>query len=127
MYVYMMGMGVRLYDGDGCTCTWWGCVCVCMVGWLYVYIAAVDVRVHGGNGCTRIWWGGCIFMWVDDYGRICFGASFNEKGDTIKEVKRRIAIAKRASGDLHRNEIKINTTGRNKWICSDVVFIYIYV
>ncbi len=30
------------------------------------------------------------------------GASFNEKGDTIKEVKRRIAIAKRASGDLHR-------------------------
>ena len=33
---------------------------------------------------------------------IYLGASFNEKGDTIKEVKRRIAIAKRASGDLHR-------------------------
>ena len=32
---------------------------------------------------------------------IYLGASFNEKGDTIKEVKRRIAIAKRASGDLH--------------------------
>ena len=30
------------------------------------------------------------------------GASFNEKGDTFKEVKRRIAIAKRASGDLQR-------------------------
>ena len=28
---------------------------------------------------------------------IYLGASFNEKGDTIKEVKRRIAIAKRAS------------------------------
>ena len=33
---------------------------------------------------------------------IYLGASFNEKGDTIKEVKRRMAIAKRASGDLHR-------------------------
>ena len=33
---------------------------------------------------------------------IYLGASFNEKGDTIKEVKRRVAIAKRASGDLHR-------------------------
>ena len=33
---------------------------------------------------------------------IYLGASFNEKGDTIKEVKSRIAIAKRASGDLHR-------------------------
>ena len=33
---------------------------------------------------------------------IYLGASFNEKGDTIKGVKRRIAIAKRASGDLHR-------------------------
>ena len=32
---------------------------------------------------------------------IYLGASFNEKGDTIKEVKRRVAIAKRASGDLH--------------------------
>ena len=29
-------------------------------------------------------------------------ASFNEKGDTIKEVKMRVAIAKRASGDLYR-------------------------
>ena len=33
---------------------------------------------------------------------IYLGASFNEKGDNIKEVKRRVAIAKRASGDLHR-------------------------
>ena len=33
---------------------------------------------------------------------IYLGANFNEKGDTIKEVKRRIAIAKRASGNLHR-------------------------
>ena len=33
---------------------------------------------------------------------IYLGASFNKKGDTIKEVKRRIAIAKRASGNLHR-------------------------
>ena len=35
---------------------------------------------------------------------IYLDASFNEKGDTIKEVKRRIAIAiaKRANGDLHR-------------------------
>ena len=33
---------------------------------------------------------------------IYLGASFNEKGDTIKEVTRRVAIAKRASGDLHR-------------------------
>ena len=33
---------------------------------------------------------------------IYLGASFYEKGNTIKEVKRRIAIAKRASGDLHR-------------------------
>ena len=33
---------------------------------------------------------------------IYLGASFNQKGDTIEEVKRRIAIAKRASGDLHR-------------------------
>ena len=33
---------------------------------------------------------------------IYLGASLNEKGDTIKEVKRRVAIAKRASGDLHR-------------------------
>ena len=33
---------------------------------------------------------------------IYLGASFNEKGDTIKAVKRRVAIAKRASGDLHR-------------------------
>ena len=33
---------------------------------------------------------------------IYLGASFNEKGDTIQEVKRRVAIAKRASGDLHR-------------------------
>ena len=33
---------------------------------------------------------------------IYLGASFNEKGDTIKEVKRRVAIAKRASGDLLR-------------------------
>ena len=33
---------------------------------------------------------------------IYLGASFNEKGDTIKDVKRRVAIAKRASGDLHR-------------------------
>ena len=33
---------------------------------------------------------------------IYLGARFNEKGDTIKEVKRRVAIAKRASGDLHR-------------------------
>ena len=33
---------------------------------------------------------------------IYLGASFNEKGDTIKEVKRRVAIAKRASGVLHR-------------------------
>ena len=33
---------------------------------------------------------------------ICLGASFNEKVDTIKEVNRRVAIAKRASGDLHR-------------------------
>ena len=32
---------------------------------------------------------------------IYLGASFNEKGDTIKEVKRRVAIAKIASGDLH--------------------------
>ena len=32
---------------------------------------------------------------------IYLGASFNEKGDTIKEVKRRVAIAKRASGDPH--------------------------
>ena len=32
---------------------------------------------------------------------IYLGASFNEKGDTIKEVKRRVAIAKRASDDLH--------------------------
>ena len=31
---------------------------------------------------------------------IYFGASFNEKGDTIKEVKRRAALAKRAC-DLH--------------------------
>ncbi len=28
--------------------------------------------------------------------------SYNEKEDTIKEVKRRVAIAKRANGDLHR-------------------------
>ena len=33
---------------------------------------------------------------------IYLGASFSEKGDTIKEVKSRVAIAKRASGDLHR-------------------------
>ena len=33
---------------------------------------------------------------------IYVGASFNKKGDTIKEVKRRVARAKRASGDLHR-------------------------
>ena len=33
---------------------------------------------------------------------ICLGSSINEKGDTIKEVKRSVAIAKRASGDLHR-------------------------
>ena len=33
---------------------------------------------------------------------IYLGASFNEKGDTINEVKRRISIAKRARGDLHR-------------------------
>ena len=32
---------------------------------------------------------------------IYLGASFNEKGDTIKE-ERRVAIAKRASSDLHR-------------------------
>ena len=32
---------------------------------------------------------------------IYLGACFNEKGDTIKEVKWRVAIAKRASGDLH--------------------------
>ena len=32
---------------------------------------------------------------------IYLGASFNDKGDTINEVKRRVAIAKRASGDLH--------------------------
>ena len=32
---------------------------------------------------------------------IYLGASLNEKGDTIKEIKRRVAIAKRASGDLH--------------------------
>ena len=32
---------------------------------------------------------------------IYLGASFNEKGDTIKEVKRRVAIAKIASGDVH--------------------------
>ena len=33
---------------------------------------------------------------------IYLGASFNEKGDTINEVRRRVAIAKRANGDLHR-------------------------
>ena len=33
---------------------------------------------------------------------IYLDASFTEKGDTIKEVKRRVAIAKIASGDLHR-------------------------
>ena len=32
---------------------------------------------------------------------VYLGASFNEKGDTINEVQRRVAIAKRASGDLH--------------------------
>ena len=32
---------------------------------------------------------------------IYLGASFNEKGDPIKEGKRRVAITKRASGDLH--------------------------
>ena len=32
---------------------------------------------------------------------IHLGASSNEKGDTIKEVKRRVAIAKRTNGDLH--------------------------
>ena len=33
---------------------------------------------------------------------IYLGVNFNEKGDTIKEFKRRVAIAKRAGGDLHR-------------------------
>ena len=32
---------------------------------------------------------------------IYIGTSFNEKGDTIQEVKRRVAVTKRASGDLH--------------------------
>ena len=32
---------------------------------------------------------------------IYLGASFKEKGDTIKEVKRRVATSKRANGDLH--------------------------
>ena len=32
---------------------------------------------------------------------IYLGASFNEKGDTIKEVTRRVAISKRANGDMH--------------------------
>ena len=33
---------------------------------------------------------------------IYLGTRLNEKGDTIKEVMRRVAIAKRACGDLHR-------------------------
>ena len=35
---------------------------------------------------------------------IYLGASFNEKGDrpTFKEVKRRLAVDKKANGDLHR-------------------------
>ena len=33
---------------------------------------------------------------------IYFGASYIEKGDTTKQVKRRVAIAKIANDDLHR-------------------------
>ena len=33
---------------------------------------------------------------------IYLGASFQEKGDTIQEVKRKVAIAKRANGHLNR-------------------------
>ena len=36
------------------------------------------------------------------YGYSIGKRSFNEKGDTIKEVKRSVATSKRASGDLHR-------------------------
>ena len=33
---------------------------------------------------------------------IYLGASFNEKGDATKQVKRRVSVAKRSMGDLHR-------------------------
>ena len=51
---------------------------------------------------------------------IYLGASFNEKGD--KEVKRRVAIAKRASGDLHmiwRNRAT-NPTGEKTCSINDL-------
>ena len=50
---------------------------------------------------------------------IYLGASFNEKGDTIKEVKRRVAIAKIASGDLHMiMEEQIATNPTEEKTCS---------
>ena len=49
---------------------------------------------------------------------IYLGASFNEKGDTIKEVKRRVAIAKIASGDLHMMEEQRATNPTEEKTCS---------
>ena len=37
---------------------------------------------------------------------IYLGASFDEKADTFKEVKTRVAIAKRANGDLHAHDME---------------------
>ena len=49
---------------------------------------------------------------------IYLGASFNEKGDTIKEVKRRVAIAKIASGDLRMMEEQRATNPTEEKTCS---------
>ena len=59
-----------------------------------------QVMVIGRHASTiNIMYNGAPLELVKQF--IYLGASFNEKGDTIKEVKRRVAIAKIASGDLH--------------------------
>ena len=60
-----------------------------------------QVMVIGLHTCSiNIMYNGAPLEQVKQF--IYLGASFNEKGDTINEVKRRVAIGKRANVDLHR-------------------------
>ena len=62
-----------------------------------------QVMVIGRNTSSiKIMYNGAPLEQVKQF--IYLGASFNEKGDTIKEVKRRIAIAKRPAQDMEEQK-----------------------